>query len=185
MPRVAASPKTDETQPVTARGKKAAPETRKRVAPVRSTRKDIDVGGEVGQVTSRKLPATGKARLEPTVIQPVESGVTQEKLELLAFMEEKLRIVVHDSSDPNADPMPTVWNDGIPQRFIPGQETEVKRKYVEILARSRKTAIRQVELPNLEGYENIQHSALVHPFSVLYDPNPKGAQWLKQIMQQG
>lgn len=156
----------------------------KQTRPVRSTRQFLDAEEHVGQSRPRVLPSKGKATLEPTEVIPVETPVSQDKLAALAFNEEVVTILVHESTNPTDEPMPEVWVDGRAQRFLRGHEQPVKRKYVEALARAKKTTYSQVKLPDNAGYKNVPHTALRYPFSVTQDANPRGRDWLKAILAQ-
>lgn len=151
-----------------------------RTQPIRNRRAVEAAEQTVGQDRPRDLPAKGKSRLEARHIEPVEH-VSSEKLAMLAFMEEVVTVVVHDSTNPQDERIVEVWNDGIPQRFIRGQEQQVKRKYVEVLARAKQEGYSQEELPNKEGYRNIPHTALRYPFAVVGDSD-KGKAWLKRVL---
>jgi len=70
--------------------------------------------------------------------------------------------------------------------FVRGMTQKVKRKYVEILARARQTSITtQVVAQDANG-ETVnrvnKHTAVRYPFSVMYDPSPKGGAWMKQLL---
>lgn len=164
--------------------------TRPRVTSVRSRRHDVDTSDhQVGQDNPRAMRSRGKAResLEPARIEPVHGPVSKQKLEALAFNEDVLTIMVHDSTNPLDDPIPEVWNDGIRQAFIRNREQDVKRKYVEVLARTKKTTYSQKKEKDGNGdeqYINVPHTALKFPFVVLHDPSPKGKAWLKAILSE-
>lgn len=104
----------------------------------------------------------------------------------LAFMEEYVDVVVHESTDPNAEPIVDVYCNGTPQRFIRGVNQKVKRKFVEILANARQTSIKtNVRNEGDNVYNRIdKHTALRYPFA-MQDPNPKGQAWLKALLQTG
>lgn len=139
--------------------------------------------------TTVELPSTGKvsrADLMDSVIEvePAPANALGDKAAKLAFMEEKLDIMVHESADPNAVPIVETWCNGVSQRFIRGQVQSVKRKYVEILATAKQTGV-----ATKEAFRNgdrtmdiVTHTALKYPFSVVSDPNPKGAEWLKSVL---
>jgi hypothetical protein len=140
-----------------------------------------------GQDTPRVMRSTGPAResLEPARIQRVGRVVSGEKLEMLKFNEDILTVMVHESTNQLDDPIPEVWNDGKCQRFQRGLEQEVKRKYVEVLARAKKTIYKQERVKDGNGDDTIVNrpqTALKYPFVVLRDPSPRGAAWLKSIM---
>jgi hypothetical protein len=103
----------------------------------------------------------------------------------LAFAEEKVTVMIHEDTDPNAENPVQVAVNGTNQFFFRGQPQDVKRKYVEVLARCKRTRISTPEITDGSGARtNVvrQSSSLRYPFSVMYDPNPRGAVWLKNIM---
>lgn len=135
------------------------------------------------------LPATGSILREES-----ESIVTVENLSPgdgyaaeLAFMEENVEVMVHDSTDPNAENPVQVSCNGRNQFFWRNQPQVVKRKFVEILARAKTTAISTVEARDLTGERTMRidrSSALRYPFSVIRDENPRGASWLRNVLAQ-
>jgi hypothetical protein len=71
--------------------------------------------------------------------------------------------------------VPDFYNGGIPQRFIRGQEIVVKRKFVEQLARCRKTTYSQEKVRDNNGdefYRNVPHTALALPVLGAGGPEP-------------
>jgi len=141
-----------------------------------------------GQLKPRDLRATGPAiealdPPEPIII--AGKMVSPEKAAELAFNEEILTVLVHESTDVNDDPMPGVWINGISQFFLRGIEQNVKRKFVGALARAKKTVYTQQRLPDNAGYRQIGHTRLANPFQVIYDPSgAKGVAWLKDALKQ-
>lgn len=165
------------------------PSTDARNRPVRSTRGHVETAEQiVGQDRPRHLRAAGKARqaLDPAVVQPVERVVSNEKLEALKFNEDMLIIRVAESTNPTDEPFAQVWNDGRSVVIPRGEDVQVRRKFVEVLARAKKTTYTQEKLPNNEGYRNIPHTALKFDFALINDPNPRGGQpWLRGILSEG
>lgn len=161
---------------------------RRKTISTRSTRQFIESEEQqIGQDTPRVMRSTGPAResLDSQYIQPVDKEVQDDKLKELMFMEEVLTIRVADSTNPLDDPLPAVWNDGVSQYFIRGQEQQVKRKFVEVLARLKKTTYSQVKRVNAVGdeeYVNIPHTSSLYPFTVIEDANPRGRDWLRAVM---
>lgn len=131
--------------------------------------------------TEGDISGTLRGKIE-TVDGPDAMGRADE----LAFMEEFVTIMVHPSTDPNAVPLPFTSVNGRPQYFQRGQPQRVRRKYVEILARAKKTTYTQTtEHDPRTGnvYQKMNpHTALEYPFSVVEDPNPKGVDWLRHIL---
>lgn len=143
----------------------------------------------VGQDRPREMKSTGPAKesLESSSIEGVDRPVSKEKLAMLAFMEEVLIVMVHDTTNERDIPVPPVWNDGRAQYFIRGVEQKVKRKFIEVLARAKKTSFTQEMYKDAmgnDGYRQIPHTALAYPFSVLHDPHPRGKDWLKSILSE-
>lgn len=73
---------------------------------------------------------------------------------------------------------------GRSQFFQRGTPQEVKRYFVERLARAKRTSYSQNLDERLgESMNNMQsRHALRYPFSVIEDKNPKGSAWLRQIL---
>jgi hypothetical protein len=141
----------------------------------------------IGQTASLDMPTTGPLA---GMVRPDQEIVIADGPMLgdyaaeLAFNEEPVKVIVHESTDENAEPLVDVYCNGTPQRFLRGQEQTVKRKFVEILARARQTSIKTTVATN--GDETVnrinRHTAVRYPFSVLEDRNPKGGAWLKQVL---
>ena len=141
---------------------------------------------QVGQDHPRVMKSTGPAKdsLEPAYIQPVGRVYSPEKMELLKFMEEEVTVMLHDSTNPTDEQIPCVWNDGRSQYFIRGKSQRVKRKFIEVLARAKKTTFTQEKDRDADGnefYRQVPHTALIYPFNTEGD-SPRGQAWLKQIL---
>ena len=103
----------------------------------------------------------------------------------LEFMEELVEVEVHESTDPNAEPIIDLYCNGVPQRLIRGVPHAVKRKFVQILANARQTSMTtttKVDGDNVVNRIN-KHSALRYPFRVVRDDNPRGRDWLRNTLQ--
>jgi hypothetical protein len=142
----------------------------------------------IGQDRPRAQKSTGPAResLEPAHIEAVDRPVDKDWADQMKFNEEPVKIVVHDSTEKNAERVVEVWNNGISQRFIRGQEQVVKRKFMEVLARAKITSYTQEKVRDEDGnesYRNIPHTALRYPFSVIEDLNPRGREWLRTVLE--
>lgn len=169
----------------------AAPKADAKNNPRRSTRKDFEAGADkVGQDQTRHMKSTGPAKkaLESRHIEPVDRPVSKDKLESLRFMEDELEIVVADTTDPTAERIVEVWNDGVPQRFERNLKQKVKRKYVEVLARAKVTRHSNEKYKDGEGHDAYRypsHTALRYPFTVIYDPaGDKGRTWLESVLRE-
>ena len=137
-----------------------------------------------------------------TKIEPIDLGeigeghsiqVTSEAVQLSkeyadrrAFMNQKLTINVFRSNEPGQYIWVTPSVNGVSQPIMRGVDTKVKRKYVEVLARTRTTGYEPFT-PNPNKPENIQMTAtevVTYPFAVIHDPHPKGREWLEAIQRQ-
>jgi len=131
---------------------------------------------------------------EPIEIEVV-SGATGEakgngglsaQAQELAFNEEMVEVMLHESTDPNAEnPVFTSCN-GRTQFFFRGQVQQVRRKYIGILATVKE---HNMSTPNYTAQDGSRAmgikrtSSLKYPFSVISDTNPRGAAWLKALLQ--
>ena len=116
----------------------------------------------------------------------VEHELKQDALEREAFMNEKVTIMLHDSEAEGANQVEVFCVNGVNQPIIRERPQEIKRKYLEVIARCRVTKYRQsvVDPTRPDSIQIREHTVLKYPFSVIHDPNPKGAAWLKNIMAQ-
>lgn len=150
--------------------------------------------GKAAFTEDNKVEVTGKSSSDEDIADIAIQGDIyglEDHARLLQFMEEPVTIMIHESTDPNAEPMVfcAVNGDGAGEHKIPwlprGQPVTIKRKFVAQLAKSRPTSIRSQEVVNPIGERSIsylRHSALAYPFSVIQDNNPRGAEWLKAVL---
>jgi hypothetical protein len=107
-------------------------------------------------------------------------------LDAVSFFNEIVTVVVHESTDQNAEPIPQVTVNGRNQFFLRGQPIKVRRKYVAALARAKRTSFRQsIRTDELSGgvvQRMTPSTGLVYPFSVIDDPNPRGREWLQGVL---
>lgn len=156
----------------------------------RTTSKEIySDDGYVGQGEARDIPVDGDlAMMSNDGIESVEGPDAMSRVEALAFNEEKIVVVVADSADPNADDIIPVSVNGVRQFFQRGIKQAVRRKFVEALARAKVTTYQQNIFKN-EMTGNVTQrmtpkTACKYPFSVVQDNNPRGVDWLKQVLAQ-
>lgn len=137
-------------------------------------------------------------RGESLVMVAAESELNEVHQAALAFMEEPLTIRIEENSrsDFPETHVPVAVNgrgaevfmngQWVPMTWLPiGQPIITKRKYVEVLARSKQDAIRTVhDDANVERPRNsISRSSKVsYPLSIIRDDNPKGHEWLSRII---
>jgi len=118
---------------------------------------------------------------------PAPSGGAgdSKQLEELRFNEEFVEVMVHESTDPNAENPVFTGVNGVNQYFYRGRVQKVRRKYLAILASCKEHSIRTQEYTQQDGARAIKivrHSSLKYPFSVVSDPNKRGAAWLKALL---
>ena len=143
---------------------------------------------DVGQKTHIDIPGTGvidRSALHEEGIEVVPAVAVDSYAADLAFMEEPVEIEVHESNDPNAEPIVDLYCNGIPQRIVRGQPIAVKRKYVQILAGARQVSMSTDTRVQGEDVINrvSKRSALRYPFSVIRDDNRRGRDWLRHALQ--
>lgn len=101
-----------------------------------------------------------------------------------SFMNELVTVLVHATTDENQPPQVIVNCNGMNQPIMRGYPTEIKRKYVEILARMKETKYSQFT-PNPSEPDRIVMQArhgLSYPFDVVEDKNPRGRAWLNNVL---
>lgn len=143
---------------------------------------------QIGQDRPRDMPTSGPAMLEPREIEMVDGPNWKDKAAALAFMEEKVRVMVHDTTDKNESKIVEVWVGGVAQRFMRNVPQVCRRKFVAALATAKNTAYSQEHYKDTGGYDalrNNPHTALRYPFSMIQDPNPMGGAWLAKALAEG
>lgn len=143
-----------------------------------------DIPGEFDTVYVAETP-------EIEIVSGVTSGVKGKgglsaHAQELIFNEEMVEVMVHESTDDNAEnPIFTSCN-GVPQYFYRGIPQMVKRKYVAILASVKEHNVTTPEYTAQDGSRAVgirRTSSLKYPFSIISDPNPRGAAWLKALLR--
>jgi hypothetical protein len=166
---------------------------RARTAPV-APRKTVDTREiPTGSEGSVVFTNEGVARdAGDTEIDTNVGHFDENKLAKLAFLEEPVTIIIAEASDKNQEshifcavngvgPGPG----GLP--WLPRNiEITVARKYLEVLARARPVRVQTVERVNRDNGERYteqkRSSSQRYPFQVIHDPNPRGRDWLKNLM---
>lgn len=142
---------------------------------------------QIGQKTYVDMAGQGNARdldLGEQGIEVVDGPALGDYAAELAFMEEPVEVLVHESTDPNAEPIVDLYCNGVPQRLLRGEPQVVKRKYVQILADARQTSMTTTVRREGDSVINRinKHSGLRYPFSIQADRNPKGREWIKKVL---
>lgn len=152
----------------------------------------------------QKAPITmaplDQAQERPSTVQPVDREMKDLDFDAIQFAEDRILIVIHRGHDPKFSPMCTdfIAVNGVPAEilykngwirsgYLPrGVAFYTKRKYVEVLGRSKQDSINtEVIRRDNEDPINKTHTitAASLPFSVLEDKNPKGAEWLTLLLR--
>lgn len=146
------------------------------------TKKETDVVTE--NIAQGKPVPVNKAG-DPGAIEKI-SEFDAGQIELEAFMNEKVMILVHPTEDPNKNLVVVPNVGGVNQPIVRGEKVLIRRKYVEALARARNTRyVQNVPDPTRpDKKQMVPISAVADPFTVLEDKNPNGAAWLDSILKQ-
>lgn len=173
-----------------------------RNAPVQRGRRETHTDDlELGQLPDIALPGLEQPLVRVAdEIEPVDSPLHDGLEVALAFNEEPVTIRLERSGEKFAPTqVPVQVGDRRAEMLIDGKWVQVgwlpvgqivttKRKYVEVLARSKPVDIQtDHDNANVENPENriIRSVRSRFPFSVIQDNNPKGGAWLAQIMMEG
>lgn len=155
---------------------------------------------KVGQREDISLGENFEADREDNVILPVSADTNKTYLEALAFGEQAMKIRIESNSDKNAPKVVDCWVNGIPAEefhdgkwhkygyLAIGRPLITRRKFVEVLARAKPDSVQTsvVERDNADPENVLQRfTSVKYPFSVLEDRDPKGADWLNRIIQEG
>lgn len=145
---------------------------------------------KIGQDQTFTIPTTGPINHEDfrNDFEVVDGPKAMDKANELAFMEEPVEVVVSPTTDKNAERFPQVAVNGVNQYFVRGQKMVVKRKFIEALARAKKTGVSTVPDKDQDGGDTmkiVQDTGLRYPFAVTRDNNPRGSSWLEKVLAEG
>jgi len=118
---------------------------------------------------------------ELTDVQVVQETALGDYADELAFMNEKVTLLVHEGTDINAERVIHISCNGQNRFVARGRPTQVERRFVEVLCNARRTSIRTVSGADERGnaINKINaYTAVRYPFSVLNDTE-RGAAWLR------
>lgn len=132
------------------------------------------------------------------IIVPVESPIAKDYIAQLSFNEEPITIRIERSAEKFAPNTVPCWVNGIgAEVFMNGKWIQLgylpvgimittKRKYVEVLSRSRHQSVETEVERNDDGEKNEigRSDSQRAPFSVIKDANPAGYDWLTRLMAQ-
>ena len=159
----------------------------KKLTPSGTDSTNVETPGETSQdFEERFLKGATPEEIE---IAPAPSGGGGDKKQFdeLKFNEQFVEVMLHESTDTNAEnPVFTACN-GVTQYFFRGQPQQVKRKFVAILAACKEHSVKTEEYQSPDGARAMRlkrSSSLKYPFSIISDPaGKKGADWLKSLLQ--
>ena len=163
------------------------PRVARKVAPV-VMNKAYEAGEQdLGSVGTATMPVSGEAKISQDIEVVEPARISPAKIEALAFNEEKVVVVVHESTDEFAPRWVEIGVGGEKQLFWRGKETTCARKFVEGLCRAKPIGYRNEEYVDNQGNRGVRHPGrvgLMYPFAVLRDDNPKGQDWLKRLQRE-
>jgi|694.fasta_scaffold00571_23 hypothetical protein len=146
---------------------------------------------EVGQQTAGNFilpPLDVQIDRESIAIEPVVSSLTKNDFAEMMFMEELVKIRVEPLNEKNPRKMIDLYVNGKAEWVPVGRPWIMRRKYVEVLARSKPMSV-QTKHESAEESLNPQNEVIrttssQFPFSVLED-TPRGIEWLNRLMAEG
>lgn len=130
---------------------------------------------------NEQVEVFGDQTIEPVL--NLDMGNADRTISAEAFMNELVEIEIAETTDENQPPHVLLNVNGVSMPILRGQPVQVKRKYVEVLARCKETRYKQPtrDMGNPEqGNQLIGATALTYPFQVLSDSG-KGAAWLRAV----
>ena len=122
-----------------------------------------------------------------TKYDDVESPEFQSKMELEKFMKESVAVRIQESYNDENVSMFDISVNGRSAIFRYGETKIVPRYIVEGLARAKPIHYDNVNYRKADGSDSVRNNAtrgLRYPFTVEQDLNPRGAQWLREILAQ-
>lgn len=154
-------------------------------------RKELDSNEQVvGQNTFIDMPTDGdidrESLIEAGGIGTPDSPGFDAYAAELAFMNEPVTVMVHESAHENAEPVVRPGCNGQYEWLVRGRPHTVARKFVQALCEMRLTNMRtEAMVQGLEAINRVhKRTSLRYPFSVQEDKNPKGRAWLQAQLAQ-
>jgi hypothetical protein len=141
-------------------------------------------GAEMSGLVTGKEDSAELVHITPDV--DPENPFTKSRLEYERFMAEKVTIKILSSGGANEDPVVELSVNGRAVLFVRDVEKTVPRRYLEQLARLKKTNYANEEFVRADGARDVHWPSRTgnrYAFQVLHDPNPKGREWLDRIQK--
>lgn len=102
------------------------------------------------------------------------------------FMQDVLEVHFHEAADENEPQFVEVTVNGEYRRAVRGFPASLKRMHVAVLAQAKQLRVTQKKVVNADGSMGFIEQPvmkLTYPFSIISDPSPRGAAWLKKLLQ--
>lgn len=163
--------------------------------PVRRRRMNSTEDVSIDQMESIDL--SGEDDAPSRIVQAQADSLMADHQKKLAFAEEPVTVIIAKANDRNASWVVECWNNGrgaellingkwVESGWLPcDREVTTKRKYVEILLRSKTTQYRTEHSdPGAEYVQNraVPTTTLRNQLTILEDKNPLGRAWLSSIV---
>ncbi len=143
---------------------------------------------EVGQPSDIIVPAEGViAARESEQIAVLDKPLEKEYADAVAFGEDELEIMLQPSSEENAPMIVDVYVNGEPKWIPVGERVRLKRKFVEVLMRSKPISIQtNHEDVGAKIIQNriVRNQRAKYPMSILFDPSQKSHEWQRRVMME-
>lgn len=137
-------------------------------------------------MASNKNPSVGMEIIDdaPIIETVAESRDFAQLAADEAFMNEMVTVLVHSTTDENQPAQIIVNCNGTNQPIVRGLPMQIRRKYVEILARMKETKYSQVTRNPAapDQIDMIARHGLAYPFDLIRDDNPRGRAWLNNVL---
>ncbi len=136
------------------------------------------------------MPATGKLsemRRTDLLLEPVDPLGFEDHAAQLAFLNEMVIVNIAENSDPNAENPVMLSVNGRAVYLKRGEDSVVRRMYVEQLLRAKPVGINTKVGRGDDGEVTnkiTKTSAIKYPFSMVRDDSPLGRAWMRKILNE-
>lgn len=145
------------------------------------------------EIDASDLSVDPSLRGEAIITDPamVRAVAHKSYMDDLAFAEEIVTIMLYRGQEEFAPPFYSFWVNGKQVNVPVDQPVKLRRKYVEVIARSQPYRLRTVVQKPPEGSNAAiantwrREATAQYPFTVIEDKNPRGAVWLETIKRGG
>ena len=137
---------------------------------------------EIGQQETRTLESMDELKV---IVKASDQPFDEEKMQMIAFMNEPVTIRIATSTDKNAEQCFELNINGKAEFFRRGETKTVKRYFVDRLMRLKETVYGQEMLINKEGIKSYVYpssTGLKYDFAITRDDNPLGKSWERAIL---